>query len=94
MAQMKEPPDHLMKEIEAALQMDVLDADEDTQSSGSQKRMADIFNKLDPALFETVSYQLSLRAYRKSSARSGNGCSPLVIWRGSAGRTSHASCAV
>jgi flagellar motor switch protein FliG len=59
MAQMKEPPDHLIKEIEAALQMDVLDADEDTQSSGSQKRMADIFNKLDPALFETVSYQLS-----------------------------------
>jgi flagellar motor switch protein FliG len=62
MMQMEEPPEHLMEQIEAALQEDVLDAAEDRAATGARKRMADIFNKLDPALFENVSARLAERA--------------------------------
>ncbi|MCU4654324.1 flagellar motor protein [Roseibacterium sp. SDUM158016] len=62
MMRMDEPPDHLMEEIEAALQLDVLDAGEDKTAVSARKRMADIFNKLDPSLFENVSAQLVERA--------------------------------
>jgi flagellar motor switch protein FliG len=62
MMRMEDPPDHLMEQIEAALRDDVLSDAGDTTATGAHKRMADIFNKLDPQLFETVSAQLSDRA--------------------------------
>jgi len=61
MMQMEEPPDHLMEEIEVALQLDVLDVGGDKTVATARKRMADIFNKLDPSLFENVSAQLARR---------------------------------
>ncbi len=61
MMQMEDPPNHLMEQIEAALQEDVLDASDDQAAQGAQKRMADIFNKLDPSLFENVSAHLAER---------------------------------
>lgn len=61
MMRMEEPPDHVMEEIEAALQLDVLDAGGDKTAVSARKRMADIFNKLDPGLFENVSAQLVRR---------------------------------
>jgi flagellar motor switch protein FliG len=59
MTRMEAPTENLMKEIESALREDVLEPAAGGSADTVQKRMADIFNKLDPQLFEIVSSKLS-----------------------------------
>ncbi|MDG4648638.1 flagellar motor switch protein FliG [Roseibacterium sp. SDUM158017] len=62
MMRMEDPPNHLVEQIESALREDLLESDDDASAIIAHKRMADIFNKLDPALFDNVSVRLSDRA--------------------------------
>lgn len=62
MMRVEELPDHAMEQIESALREDVLAAADDGSATAARSRVADIFGKLDPALFEAIAPQLAERA--------------------------------
>lgn len=61
MLQIEEVPDHLLQQIEEALRTDVLANSEDASERVAAQRMADVFNKFDEAVFETIATHLNER---------------------------------
>ena len=61
MLQIEEVPDHLLQQIEEALRTDVLANSEDASERVAARRMADVFNKFDEAVFETIATHLNER---------------------------------
>jgi len=61
MIRMEAVPHHMLRQIEEALQTDIIAAAAQPTAAERQQRMADLFNRLDRDLFETLSPTLEER---------------------------------
>ncbi len=61
MIRMEAVPPQMMEQIEETLQTDMLAASNQPTATEMQQRMADLFNKLDPDIFETITTTLEER---------------------------------